>query len=449
MSGTQLLWGLGVLALLVLAAVLAMAETALTHLGRARAAAIEEERAAAAAAEGEEVDDRPAGSSLPELLRRRDEVLNPILFLLLVCHLGLATVVAVVAFQWWGIPGTVGALVVEVGVLFVLTEAMPKTYALQHTGAAATRLAPFVGALARFWPLRWATRGLIGLSNVLLPGKGRREGPSVSEEELLALAGTAAEEDVIELEERALIESIIEFGDTIAREVMVPRTDMVTIASDFQVDAAIEVAILHGYSRLPAYGEGIDDIVGIIYAKDLMRAERDDHGERSVADLLRPAVYIPETKKVPALLRQMQDEQFHIAIVIDEYGGTAGMVTLEDLIEELVGEIRDEFDVEEPMVEPLPGGGVRVNARMAIDEVNDLLDLDLPEGDWDTVGGFFYSQLGRVPLEGETVVFDGHELRAEKVQARRIGRVRITPATDAPDAPGPSGPLGATGGSAS
>ena len=429
MSTAYLLGGLAVVLLVVLAAVLAMAEAALTHLGRARAAAIEDELAAAAEDEAEDGGEpsRRRGVSLPDLLERRDEVLNPVLLLLLVCHLGLATVVAVVAYQRGGVAGAAVALVIEVAVLFVLTEAMPRTYALQHTGPAATRLAPVVGALARFWPLRWATRGLIGASNVLLPGKGRRAGPSVSEEELLALAGTAADEEVIEVEERALIESIIEFGDTIVREVMVPRTDMVTLAADFQIDAAIEVAILHGYSRLPAYGEGIDDIVGIVYAKDLMRAERDGAEGEEVSTVLRSAVYVPETKKVPALLRQMQDERFHIAIVIDEYGGTAGMVTLEDLIEELVGEIRDEFDVEEPMVEPLPDGAVRVNARMPIDEVNDLLDLTIPEGDWDTVGGFFYSRLGRVPAEGETVMFDDHELRAEKVQARRIGRVRITP----------------------
>jgi len=433
-STTYLLGGLAVASLVLLAAVLAMAETALTHLGRARAAAIEEELAAADGAE--EAPRHRRGATLPELLERRDEVLNPVLLLLLVCHLGLATVVAVVAFDHAGVAGAGVALVVEAALLFVITVAMPKTYALQHTGPVATRLAPVVGALARFPPLRWVTRGLIGVSNVLLPGKGRREGPSVSEEELLALAGTAADEDVIEVEERALIESIIEFGDTIAREVMVPRTDMVTIAADFQVGAAIEVAILHGYSRLPAYGEGIDDIVGIVYAKDLMRAERDGVGTVEVSTLLRTAVYVPETKKVPALLRQMQDEQFHIAIVIDEYGGTAGMVTLEDLIEELVGEIRDEFDVEEPMMEPLPGGAVRLNARMPVDEVNDLVDISIPEGDWDTVGGFFYSQLGRVPVEGETVEFDGHELRAERVQGRRIGRVRISPSAPGARVPG-------------
>jgi CBS domain containing-hemolysin-like protein len=403
-----------------------MAETALTHLGRARAAAIQEE---------EDGDEQQSPSkreeTLVSLLGRRTEVLNPVLLLLLLCHLGVATIVAVAFYRWFGVGGVVAALAVETAVIFVVAEAMPKTYALQHTGRAAQRLAPLVRALALFPPVRWVTRLLIGISNVLLPGKGRREGPSVSEEELLALAGAAAEEEVIEVEERALIESIIEFGDTVAREVMVPRPDMVTVGADFRIEAAMEVAMLHGFSRLPAYRDGVDDIVGIVYAKDLMKAERDGHLADEVSTILRPAKFVPETKKVPSLLKEMQAEKFHIAIVVDEYGGTAGLVTLEDLIEELVGEIYDEFDVEEPMIEPLSGGAVRVNARMPIDEVNDLLTCDLPEGDWDTVGGFFFSQLGRVPKEGETVEFDDHQLRAERVQGRRIGRVRITPITEA------------------
>ena len=251
---------------------------------------------------------------------------------------------------------------------------------------AAVRVAPIVRGVGALAPLRWVLRILIGLTNILVPGKARKEGPSVSEDELLALAGVAAEDAVIDSAERALIESIIEFGDTIAREVMVPRTDMVTVGQDFRIDAAMEVAIAHGFSRLPAYGEGgVDEIIGIVYAKDLMRAERDGHTEEPIAELLRPARFVPETKKVAELLREMQTEQFHIAIVIDEYGGTAGLVTLEDLIEELVGEIHDEFDVEEPMVEPAAGGGIRVHARMAVDEVNDLLDGRAARGgDWDT-----------------------------------------------------------------
>jgi CBS domain containing-hemolysin-like protein len=425
-SSLEILGIVGVILLIGLAAVLAMAETALTHLGRARAAAIQEE---------EDGDEQQSPSkreeTLVSLLGRRTEVLNPVLLLLLLCHLGVATIVAVAFYRWFGVGGVVVALAVETAVIFVVAEAMPKTYALQHTGRAAQRLAPLVRALALFPPVRWVTRLLIGISNVLLPGKGRREGPSVSEEELLALAGAAAEEEVIEVEERALIESIIEFGDTVAREVMVPRPDMVTVGADFRIEAAMEVAMLHGFSRLPAYRDGVDDIVGIVYAKDLMKAERDGHLADEVSTILRPAKFVPETKKVPSLLKEMQAEKFHIAIVVDEYGGTAGLVTLEDLIEELVGEIYDEFDVEEPMIEPLSGGAVRVNARMPIDEVNDLLTCDLPEGDWDTVGGFFFSQLGRVPKEGETVEFDDHQLRAERVQGRRIGRVRITPIAEA------------------
>jgi putative hemolysin len=213
---------------------------------------------------------------------------------------------------------------------------------------------------------------------------------------------------------------------------MVPRTEMVTVGDDFRVDAAIEVAIAHGFSRLPAYGQGgIDDITGIVYAKDLMRAERDGHSEEPIRDLLRPARVVPETKRVAELLREMQSEQFHIAIVIDEYGGTAGLVTLEDVIEELVGEIQDEFDVEEPLVEPASGGGIRVHARMAVDEVNALLDGELPEdGDWDSVGGLVYHLLGHVPAEGESVDVEGYRLSAEKVQGRRIGRVRVTPRSE-------------------
>jgi putative hemolysin len=428
----------GSVVLVLLAAVLAVAETAFTHLGRARAEAIDNARSGktkdkARDDEGngngaDETDPAHAGV-LVGLLARRGQVLNPVLFLVLVCHLAVATIVAVVAYEHWGRSAVLVALGLELIVIYVVAEAAPKTWALQNTDVAAVRVAPLVRGLAALAPLRWILRLLIGLANVLVPGKGRKEGPSVSEDELLALAGVAAEASVIEASERALIESIIEFGDTIAREVMVPRTEMVTVGEDFRVDAAIEVAIAHGFSRLPAYGEGgVDEITGIVYAKDLMRAERDGHIEEPIDQMLRPARVVPETKRVAELLREMQSEQFHIAIVIDEYGGTAGLVTLEDVIEELVGEIQDEFDVEEPMVEPATGGGVRVHARMAVDEVNALLDSELPEeGDWDSVGGLVYHLLGHVPAEGESVEVEGYRLAAEKVQGRRIGRVRVTP----------------------
>jgi CBS domain containing-hemolysin-like protein len=206
---------------------------------------------------------------------------------------------------------------------------------------------------------------------------------------------------------------------------MVPRTDMVTVTADFRVADAMEVAILNGYSRIPVCGSGIDDVVGIVHAKDLMRAERDDEEDQPVSELARPAAFVPETKGVAGLLREMQQQHFHMAIVIDEYGGTAGLVTLEDIIEELLGEIVDEFDVEDDMIEPLPGGDYRVDARTPLDEVNDLLRAHLPEGDWDTIGGLLLAQLGHVPAEGESVEVDGWQLTAQRVVGRRIGRVRV------------------------
>jgi CBS domain containing-hemolysin-like protein len=211
---------------------------------------------------------------------------------------------------------------------------------------------------------------------------------------------------------------------------MVPRPDMVTVTADFRVADAMEVVLLNGLSRIPVCAAGIDDIEGVVHAKDLMRAERDGREEVAVSELLRPARFVPETKRVAALLREMQQDRFHMAIVVDEYGGTAGLVTLEDIIEELLGEIVDEFDVEDPMVEPLPDGGVRVNARLPIDEVNELLHRRLPEGDFDTVGGLLLAELGHVPTNGERVVVAGWELTAQRVQGRRIGRVRIAPARD-------------------
>jgi Mg2+/Co2+ transporter CorC len=239
-------------------------------------------------------------------------------------------------------------------------------------------------------------------------------------------AGDRPDHDRSEADEQALVDSIIDFEETVAREVMVPRPDMITVDATFRAADVIEVMLLNGYSRLPACGEGIDDIVGLVYAKDLMRAERDGMQELPVADLLRPGVFVPETKRLPELLRDMQREQFHMAIVVDEYGGTAGLVTLEDILEELVGEIVDEYDVEDPMIEPLPGGDALVRARTSVTELNDLLQADLPEGDWDTVGGLLYSRLNHVPVEGETVVVAGWRLTAQRVQGRRIGRVRLS-----------------------
>jgi len=418
MNGTELAGLVTIVVLLVLQAILAVAETSLTRTSRVRAISLQEEG-------------KRGARLLARLVDHPERFLNPVLLAVNICQTVSAILVGLLAADLFGAVGVVVGAVINVVVVFVFTEAAPKTWAIQHTDRAALATAPFVALLIAFPPLRLLSRALIGLSNVILPGKGLKQGPFVSEEELLAMADVAAEEDVIEAEERALIRSIIEFGDTVVREVMVPRPDMVTMDCDFRVVDAMEVVILNGYSRIPVTGEGIDDVRGIVYAKDLMQAEREGRGESRVDGLLREARFVPETKPVSELMREMQAEQFHMAIVVDEYGGTAGLVTLEDLIEELVGEIVDEFDVEDPLAEPLPNGEIRVNGRMPIDELNELLQADLPEGDWDTVAGLMFNLLGRVPAEGEVAHHDGLMLKAERVTGRRISRVRISRASAA------------------
>ena len=256
---------------------------------------------------------------------------------------------------------------------------------------------------------------------------GLSEG-EVSEEELLAFAEEAAASDAINEDERQLIEHVIEFGDTVAHEVMVPRPDIAAVKITETINEAIEIVIERGFSRLPVYEKNIDDITGIIYSKELMKALRDGGKEDSVAKITRKPVFVPESKKISQLLREMQAEKFHIAIVIDEYGGTAGLVTLEDLIEEVVGEIVDEFDVEPPMIEKLDNGKLRVNGRANLDDLDAILNIDLPEGDWSTVGGLIFNSLGHVPKVGEVVQLDNHHFLVERVQGRRIARVLFTPA---------------------
>ncbi len=413
MTTAETLMVVAVFALLAGAAVLAMAETSLTRTNRVKALTLAEEN-------------RRGANALVRLVEHPERFLNPVLLLVLLCHLVAATLVGVIAERLFGPVGVAIATAFEVVIVFVFAESIPKTFAVQHPDRAALLTAPVISAITRFPPVRLLARALIGLTNFIVPGKGLKEGPYVSEQELLALADVAVEEDVIEREERQLIHSIIEFGDTVVREVMIPRPDMVSIEARATVNDAMEVVMSAGYSRIPVYEQGIDDILGLLYAKDLMRAVRDKRGDVQVRELVRPANFVPETKRVAELLPEMQKQKSHMAIVVDEHGGTAGLVTLEDLIEELVGEIVDEYDVEEPPIEPLPGGDVRVNARMPIDELNDLLDAEFPEGDYDTVGGLVYYLLGHVPTEGETVDYDGRRLRAERVQGRRIGRVRIS-----------------------
>jgi CBS domain containing-hemolysin-like protein len=401
-----------VLVLLAASALLALAETSLVRMSRAKAMAL--------------VDDGRRGAKvLVRLTENPQGFLNPVLLMVLICQLVVATLVGILAAHWFGAWGVVAATVFEIVVIFVLGEAVPKNWAVHHPERAALFSAPLVSAIVRFWPVRVVSGALIGLANLLIGEKGQYLGSGVTESELLAMADVALEGDVIETEERALIHSIIGFGDTVVREVMVPRPDMVTIGADETVEATLERALEVGYSRMPAVELQVEDVVGIAYTKDMIRTVRSGQGDDPVRSHLRPAHFVPETKRVSDLMREMQAETFHLAVVVNEYGGTAGLVTLEDLIEELVGEIVDEFDVEEAPVERLGSGELRVSARLAVDEVNELIDASLPSGAWDTVGGLVFDVLGHVPVEGESVDVEGLRLVADRVNGRRIERVRI------------------------
>jgi CBS domain containing-hemolysin-like protein len=233
------------------------------------------------------------------------------------------------------------------------------------------------------------------------------------------------EDDEDDREERELISSIIEFGDTIVREVMVPRTDMVTLAAASSTDDAVDLVLEEGRSRIPLTGENVDDIVGLLYARDLLTLYDEEAASRPARELAHEAYFVPETKAISELLREMQAKQKHLAIVVDEFGGTAGVVSIEDLLEEIVGEIVDEYDDEEPMVVPLESGEYLVDARLDVDDLSGILDIAFPDEEWDTVGGLILGLAGRVPAVGESFEYNNLVLTTEDVQGRRVARVRV------------------------
>jgi CBS domain containing-hemolysin-like protein len=298
---------------------------------------------------------------------------------------------------------------------------------VQQTDKVALWIAPSMYILTRLPILGPLTRLFIVLGNVITPGKGLKTGPfAPSEDEIKATVDEASKGGEIEAEEREMIHSIFEFGDTVLREVMVPRPDVVAVPVESSLEDVLQVILRTGYSRIPVFAGDLDDVKGLAYAKDVLRLLNEGRGDTPLTGTLREPPVLPESMRAADALREMRLRASHMALVIDEYGGTAGVVTLEDLLEEIVGEIADEYDSEEPNVEPLATGGYRVNARLGIDEVNELLGTDLPSTEWDTIGGLLFNLVGRVPTEGQEVEVQGLQLRAERVQGHRVGRVRIT-----------------------
>jgi putative hemolysin len=316
-------------------------------------------------------------------------------------------------------------------ITLVLGELVPKSIGLAHSERIALAVARPIDFLARLaGPL---VRFLVWITNLIAKpfgGQPRRGMPIVTEEEIKTLVDAGEEGGVIEEEEKEMIYSIFEYTDTVAREVMVPRMDVLAIDVETLLLEAMDAVIQHNHSRVPVYQDSIDNIVGILYSKDLLKVlhERGRAGanEVRVADILRPAAFTPESKKVSELFEEMQKRRIHMAIVIDEYGGTAGIVTIEDILEEIVGEIRDEYDqAEELEIQPAGENEWLINARANLGDINDALHVHFPLEDADTLGGFIYMQLGKVPLPGDEVRYENVLLKVINVAGRRIGKVRV------------------------
>jgi len=404
--------------LALVAGVLVSIEAAISSFSRARAEELAESGSASARRLERILDDPAPHLNAVLLLRMLAETASIVL------------VAAVIADHVHGLWSNVGlAVAIMTIVSFVLIGVGPRTIGKQH----AERI-----AVASAWPVMALTvllgpipKLLILVGNALTPGQGFREGPFASEVEVRELVDLAAQSAVIETDESKMIQSVFELGDTVVREVMVPRPDLVFIERHKTLRQTMSLALRSGYSRIPVIDESLDDVVGMAYLKDLTKRVFDNRSAETaekVDSICRPCLFVPDTKKADELLREMQAERTHVAVVVDEYGGTAGMVTIEDILEEIVGEITDEYDSEPDECEMLADGSARVSVRFDVDDLDELFGIPITDDDVDSVGGLMAKHLGKVPIPGSVVEVDGLRLEAQAPSGRRnrIGRVLIS-----------------------
>jgi CBS domain containing-hemolysin-like protein len=409
-----------VVLLVVLAAAVTLVEAALASFSRARALELAHEN-------------RPGAAGLLRLLDDAARHLNAVLFVRLLTETSAVVLATVMLLDLLG-AHRVSSVLVAIGVmflvLFVLIGVGPRTVGRQHSEAIALSTAGVVLAAGRvLGPL---AQLLILVGNAVTPGKGFSEGPFSSEAELREMVDLAEASSLIESGESKMIHSVFELGDTSVREVMVPRTDVVYIEQGKTLRQAMSLFLRSGYSRVPVVGDGLDDIVGFAYLKDISRRVFDRQAAQTtevVDSMMRAVIHVPDSKPVDDLLREMQAQRRHIAVVVDEYGGTAGIVTIEDILEEIVGEIADEFDTEEIPVQSLPDGATRVSARFPVDDLDEIVGVTIEEDDVDSVGGLMAKHLGKVPIPGSRVEVEGLLFVAEEAKGRRkrVGTVLISP----------------------
>lgn len=394
---------------------LSLAEMALSRMTKPRAAALAEKGA-------------KAGKALVRLSVEPTRWINPVLLSINICQTIQATLTGVIAGRLFGPAGIAIGVFANVVVFFVLAEAVPKTYALMYPVKAATMTARPLLAVVSFWPLRIASNLLIKLTNVIVKGEGLAQGPFIAEQEFLGVVEAAAQESVIEHEERELIESVISFGDTEVKEIMVPKPDVISVDDTVSITDALNTAVIEGFSRFPVFHQDEDqeDVIGVVYVKDLVSAERAGRGAESVSGLLRGVKVVPENKLVAELMRDMQAAKIHLAMVADEYATITGLVTLEDCLEELVGEIVDEHDDEDTSVVQLANGDYLIVGGTPLSKLNELLKTKISEDDFDTIGGLIFGRLGRVPVIGDSVEYEGWRFSTEMMDSRRIKTVRVS-----------------------
>ncbi len=422
MTGTDVWLLIAAAALVAMAGVLSASDAAINRVSRVSLEIYERQG-------------RRGVESLAKVLADPARYVNVALFLRAIARISAVVLVALVSLdvfdQAW--EAVLVAVAVMVVIDYVVVGVAPRTLGRQHAARIALITAPVVFRLATV--LSPLTKLLILIGNALTPGKGFRDGPFASEAELRDLVDLAEERSLIEDDERQMIHSVFELGETLAREVMVPRTDIVFVERHKTLRQALSLGLRSGFSRIPVIGDNEDDVVGIVYLKDVAKRafdHRDAESTEKVESVMRKAFFVPDTRSADELLKDMQASRTHIAVVVDEYGGVAGLVTIEDILEEIVGEIADEYDAEQPPpMEHLPDGSLRVSARLHVDQLAETLDLDVDSEDFEdveTVGGMLAKFLGKVPIPGATVEVAGLQLCAESTIGRRnqVGTVLVT-----------------------
>ncbi len=412
---------------LALAGYLAALETVLSRLTLVRALRLEDE-------------ELPGAPALLWLAEHRITAQGVVLVASVVARVATAALAVVIGQRALdGVLGIVVAVAIALLVILLVAEVVPRTVALRHLESTALKLAGSSRMLVR--ALAPVANSVVSVGRALVPRRHEVSGPYASDDELRQLGNDADEHDEeLEPDERAMIRSIFELADTRAREIMTPRPDMAVVSDEAALDDVVAIVTERGFSRLPVHDAGDSErFVGVVYAKDLLERVASGGNGGGWRDLVREASLVPESKRVDDLLRELQAAAVHLALVVDEYGAIVGLVTIEDILEEIVGEIVDEHDQEEALVEVLDDGVLRVDARLGVDDLNELLGATLPEEGWDTVGGLVYATLGRVPVDGETLDLDGFTLTVESVQGHRVGKVLIVRSTgaDGPSDPGP------------